>query len=64
MQVESDKAEFKKRLDLVEAHNTKGVLQAQKAAGGGRFTVLHLIVAVLIAFFIGYLFPSTSSQQA
>lgn len=55
-QVESDKAEIKRRLDAVGLHDTKGTLQAQKTLlQEGRFTIVHLLAAVLVAFILGIL---------
>jgi hypothetical protein len=54
--VESDKADIKRRLDLVGQHDTKGALQAQKTLlMDGRFTFAHLAMAVVVSFLVAYL---------
>ncbi len=51
--MESDKAEIKKRLDMVGLAETKGSLQQQRSA----FTLVHLIAIALLAFALGYILP-------
>lgn len=51
--MESDKAEIKKRLDMVGLAENKGSLQQQRAG----FTLVHLVLIALLAFALGYLLP-------
>ena len=57
LQVESDRADIKQRLDQVGQHDARGTLQAQKTLlKDGRFTVVHLAAAVLLTFVLTYIF--------
>ena len=56
LQVENDKAEIKKRLDMVGQHGTRDTLQVQKTMlQEGNFTVAHLAIVAVVALLIGYL---------